>query len=248
MMRFLKYLLAGVGLYLLFLLWRFPYQTLVERSIARVEQATGAKVVYTPGRASIFGVELKDVSVQATSGARMSFTSATLSPGFTGLTARLVQEKGHALVTLSGSQQLTLAMDNVDLETGSQEFGKVRVPKGSSITYNLKSRDGSGDIRLEVAKFQAPLPIPEMALEVGAHLQIANKATQTQQQGSEVRAEVRLLGGTEFSANGPILVDTQPGGAPRLSGTLTFKTPLKSGTLRIEGNWPKPQWTIVPGN
>ena len=247
MMRILKYLLVGVALYTFFLIWRFPYQTLVERSIARVEQATGAKVVYTPGGASIFGVELKDVSVQATSGARMSFVSATLTPGFTGLTARLVQEKGNALVTLSGSQQLTLAMDNVDMETGSQEFGKVRVPKGSSITYNLKSRDGSGDIRLEVAKFQAPLPIPEMALEVGAHLQISNKSTQTQQ-GSEIRADVRLLGGTEFSANGPILVDSQPGGAPRLSGTLTFKTPLKSGTLRIEGNWPKPQWTIVPGN
>ncbi len=53
MMRFLKYLVAGVALYVLFLIWRFPYQTLVERSIARVEQATGAKVVYTPVRAGI---------------------------------------------------------------------------------------------------------------------------------------------------------------------------------------------------
>lgn len=247
MMRFLKYLVVGIFLYIVFLIWRFPYQTLVERSIARVENATGAKIVYTPGRASIFGVELKDVSVQATSGARMSFVSATLSPGLTGLTARLIQEKGSAQVNLTGSQQLTLSMENIDVETGSQEFGRVRVPKGSTLTYNLKSRDGSGDIRLEVAKFQAPLPIPEMALEVGAHLQIAPKQS-TAGGGSELRADVRLLGGTEFSANGPILVDSPPGGAPRLSGTLSFKTPLKSGTLRIEGNWPKPQWTIVASN
>jgi hypothetical protein len=86
-----------------------------------------------------------------------------------------------------------------------------------------------------------------MALEVGAHVQISPRQA-TAGGGSEMRADVRLLGGTEFSANGPILVESFPGGAPRLSGTLTFKTPLKSGTLRIEGNWPKPQWTIVASN
>ena len=131
-------------------------------------------------------------------------------------------------------------MDKIQVASGSQELGNCRI-NNSEIRYNVLKREGSGDLGLQIPKFQAPLPIPEMNLEVGAKLTFAEKGP-----GHEIRAEVHLIGGTEFNADGNLLLEPQPSGLPaRLTGTLSFKTPMKRGTLRVEGIWKKPQFVVV---
>lgn len=246
-MRYLRYPLIFLISYLLFLAWRFPYFALVAQSISSFEKATLARVEYTQKSASLWGVQLEKVKVSFPSGVKMEFGSARMRPGFGRLSAFFSQSAagggGQAQLNVEPDGTAVLKMDKIAMESGSQELGSIKVT--GDLNYNLLKKEGTGDLRMEIPKFQAPLPVPEMLMEAGAKLNYQEKVPKA---GHEVRAEVHLLSGTEFSADGQISVDPQPGLLPgRLGGTLLFKTPLKRGTLRLEGTWKKPQFSIVGG-
>ena len=227
-------------LYLAFLLWRFPYQAAVDHAVRRFESASGARVEYRPHTASLFGVQLQDVKVHWPSGVEIRFASAQVYPGFSGVRTRLVQPQGSGEARLDRSGRLEVKLDRIQVESGSQEFGSVRAT--GDLFYNVVRRDGGGDLRVEIPRFRASLPIPEMALDIGTKLTVTYKGI-----GHEIRAEVHAVGGQEFAADGPVVIEPQPGALPpRLSGTLQFKAPgLPRGTIRLEGTWKKPQITNV---
>ena len=240
-MRWATRALLFVILYLAFLAWRFPYEAMVAGSIERFERVSGTRVTYIPRSANLFGVQLDKLKVESPTGPKIEFSSARLRPGLGTLSAYLTQPGGQTQMNVERDGSVSLRMEKIQMESGSKELGTCKVT--GDLTYSLRRLEGTGDLRMEVAKFQAPLPIPEMGLEVGTKLKYTAKGT-----GHEIQAEVHMLGGTEFSADGNVMLDPQPGQAPsKLSGTLNFKTPLmkRVGTLRLEGTWKKPQWSVV---
>lgn len=242
-MRIVRHLLIFLVSFVVFLAYKFPYAALVDSSIQRFERASGAQVEYTPKSASLLGVQLENVRVQFPSGVKIDFDSARLRPSWGRLSAHFVQSQGQAQLNVEPDGMAVLKMDKIKMESGSKELGQIRAT--GDLNYNIRKSEGNGDLRLEIPKFQAPLPLPELSIDAGSKLNYIEKAPGA---GHEVRAEVHLLSGTEFSADGNVEVLPQPAPLPgQLKGTLAFRTPFKRGTLRLEGTWKKPQFQVSGG-
>lgn len=242
-MRFVGTFLLGLLLYLVFLVVRFPYDTLVERSVRLLEASTGASVIYTPVSAGPLGVQVRDLVLTLASGASLSFSEALIRPTTSGLVARLGQDEGQATARLS-HRQLTVTLNDVEVETASEELGLTRL--SGDLTYDLRGRQGQGHLRMVVPNFRAPLPIPETPLEVGASFNIANAGTQEQPR-SRVASDVRLVTQDQkFSADGTVTIESQVTGQRALSGNLRFESPQGRGMLRVGGTWKNPTWAVVP--
>jgi hypothetical protein len=231
--------ILAVVLYLIFLIWLFPYQSMVDHTIESFEASTGAQVNYHTRSAGPLGVDLDDVNVTMPSGIQMAFDSARLHPlGFQTLSAQFSQGNTDSELSWK-SGLLTLHLDKLEFISGTSELGKVKAT--GNLTYDSSKQAGHGELLLQCPKFQAPLPIPDLPLDLGTTLDYANKG-----HGMEITADVHTVSGSEFSADGPIRVTPQPGQpVSPLSGTLNFKTPKKRGIMRLGGTWRKPHWDIV---
>ena len=232
-----RHALAFVFLYLVFLIWLFPYQSMVDHTFQRFEDSTGAQITYQTQSAGPTGVQLRDLHLTMPSGIEVTFNSVRLHPTGVGTMRANFSQGGVQSSLQADRHQLHLQLDQVEFQSGTHELGKVRTT--GNLTYDLDRKDGGGDLRLEVPKFQGPLPIE--SLELGTNLNLVDHG-----QGMEVSAEVHSLGGQEFTGDGNIRVTPQAGQSGRLSGTLAIRTPsIKKGTLRIEGTWRKPTWSVV---
>lgn len=222
------------------LLWRFPYEQAIADQVARLESKTSIQLNYVPVKASLTGVEWRDVKVTSSGGIQAEFQVARLRPNLSGLSSYFAQAKGQARVVLSRQRQVTVRMENLELESGSRQVGRIRAT--GDLQHDLVGRKGEGSLRLELPNFKAPLPIlPEMVIQVGSKLFWQDKG-----EGYELRTEVTMVGGNDFHTEGTISLEPQPGLPHRLLGSLQFRTPLRQGTLRLSGSWKQPEWTVVP--
>lgn len=222
------------------LIWRFPYEQAIRDQVARLESKTSVQLDYTPVRASIRGVEWKDVKVTSSGGVQASFVEAKLVPRWTGLSSNFRQDKGFGRLVLTRQRQVAVNMQNLEIQSGSKEVGLIRAT--GDLSHDLTARKGEGNLRLELPNFKGPLPIlPELVINVGSKLFWQDKG-----QGYEMRVELTMVGGSDFHAEGTLSLEPQQGLPHRLNGNLQFRTPLRQGTLRLAGSWKQPEWTVVP--
>ncbi len=222
------------------LVWRFPYDKAIAERVARLENSTQCQLTYTPVSASIRGVEWSDVRLTARGGVQAAFEQAKLRPTLQGLSSYFRQSnKGQARLNLNQQGQIQVRMDRLTVNSGSPEFGTLLAT--GDLSHDLGRKLGEGNLRLELPEFKAPLPVADLQIEVGSKLFWQDKG-----QGYELRAEVNLVGGPQFHAEGVLGLTPQPNGPHSLSGSLQFRTPLRRGSLRLFGTWKQPQWTVVP--
>lgn len=238
-MRFIGRAILALCLFLGFLVWRFPYDALVERSVRNLEASTGAHLSYTPVSAGPFGVKFSEVKLTLPSGATLNFTSTRFYPIWGGIKAQLRQEDGEAELSLAEGVA-TIKLTNVLVDTHSSVIGVTRLT--GDLTYLLSSRDGKGHLRMVVKEFAA-LPV-EGPLELGSSFTLQNLGRGDQ---TQVQAQLNLVSqdGT-FTADGQVALDAQPDGSPFINGQLRFDHPLRRGILILGGRWDDLQTQVVP--
>jgi type II secretion system protein N len=231
-------------LFVLFLVWRFPYDSLVERAVRQAEVATGATILYQPSSAGPFGVKVKDLHVQMASGASLKFDSARIFPTSEGLTATAYQGESEMKVSVSG-KVLDVKLKDVTVQTGNDVIGTTRAT--GEMTYAVATREGGGSLRLVVPELGLPIPIPDKSVELGSTFVIRNVGT-PELPRTGVSTELKLLSGDgSSSANGTVSLEGQPPpNSPLLNGTLRFEVPTGRGTLRLSGTWDNPVTKIIP--
>lgn len=220
------------------LVWRFPYEEAIADRIARLEGRTGVQVDYTPESAAVTGVEWKDVRVTTRTGLKVQFDQAKLRPTLNGMSAYATQGKGQGRLLMGPTGDLNLRMDQLNIDSGSKVFGEMNVT--GNITHSFTKRSGEGSLRLVLSRHQIPLPIEIETFESGNRL-----FWQDRGQGYELRIEIKVLGGAEFSADGNILLEPQAGLPHKLSGNLNIQTKLGKRRLMPTGTWKDPHWTMV---
>lgn len=221
------------------LIWRFPYEQAIADRISRLEAQTGIQLDYTPVKASASGVEWKDVHITTRSGAHADFEEAKLRPTWNGLSAFLAQKKGQLRLNTGSQGELVARMDRLELETGVADYGRVVLT--GDLTHFLGRNKGEGALRVELPDYKLPLGVSDVVIEMGSKI-----FWQDRGHGYETRAEVTLVGGRDYHAEGNLAVDPQPGAPGMLNGNLAFRTPLKEGRLRVYGPWNQPQWSVLP--
>lgn len=233
--------LLGLVLYLAFLTWRFPYDALLARKVRQLESSTGASVNYTPVSAWPLRLKVKDLHLSLASGASLQFDSATVWLTTSGLDAELVQDEGKAEIDF-GWRRLNVQLDKVECQTGSSQLGLASFT--GTLHYNLEQHTGRGDLRMVVPKFQAPLPIPEAPLELGASFTILNAGTDKRPR-SRIPADVHVVSQDQkFSGDGKVVIESRLAGQPTLSGDLRFESPMDKGVLQVGGTWKNPIFRV----
>lgn len=241
-MKILIKIAVFLGVFLLVLIWRFPYDALVEKSVRQAESSTGATIIYTPVSASPFGVRVSDLQVNMPSGASIRFDSAKIFPTRSGLWATAKQKENEMKVTVSPTT-LTLNLTDIQVETGSEGIGQAKAT--GNLTYGLQSKEGKGELRLVIPELKLPLPIPDPSMEIGSSFTIRNVGTKEQPR-TGVSAEVKLLN-KDIAANGTVSLEGQPPPSrPLINGNLSFDAPTGQGTLQLGGSWDKPSIKLNP--
>lgn len=239
----IRKLLFFLVVFILTVVWRFPYERAIADRVSNLENRTGVRIAYTPESASILGVEWGNVTVTTPNGMRIAFEQAKLRPNWSGLSAYLRQQEGQARVTLSRDGVLGIRMDRLMIATNTEQFGTIRAT--GDLSHDLRAHKGEGNLRLELPEFKAPFPIADLKIELGSKL-----FWQDRGQGYDLRCDVNLMSTDQkFHAEGNLAVEPQPGAPGRLSGNLRFNTPMRRGRLLITGGtWKDPNWEVRPEN
>ncbi len=241
-MKILIKIAAFVAIFLLVLVWRFPYDSLVEKSVRRAEAVTGATIIYHPVSAGPFGVRVSDLQIRMPSGASLTFDTARIFPSKQGLSTTAYQGENEMTVSLSPAT-LVVNLKEIMVGTGSPEIGDAKVT--GSLNYQLATKEGEGDLRLVIKELKIPLPIPDPQVEIGSTYTIRNIGT-PERPRTGVSAAVKLLN-KDFSANGTISLEGQPApSSPLINGNLRFEAPTGRGTIQLSGSWDKPSTKIIP--
>jgi len=235
---------VGLGLFVLFLVWRFPYEAAVKRSLYQISQATGAQIAWDGEDAGPLGVELRNVRVRMPGNSRVELTRATLRPTFGGLSATVHQPEGSANLTLDRSRTLWITARSLKVSTGNADLGEALVTV-KNFTYSLATLEGKGDIGMVLPRLNVPLPIPLGGVELGAPVQIRPSRPGP---GTEILAEVRLSG-ENFTGAGSVEIRSAPDQpSPLLAGVLDMQAGNIKGSVRLGGTWAKPTWNLSPAS
>lgn len=234
---------AFLVLFVLFLLWRFPYGSLVERAVRQAELATGSTILYQLGSAGPFGVKVKDLNIRTQSGAALQFDMARIFPTRHGLTATAYQGENEMKIDFNGSV-LELELDDINVQTGNVDIGTARAT--GDMTFAVRTREGKGTIGLDIPEIGLPIPLQDRHVNLGSTFVIRNTGTpELPRTGISVDLKIISSDGSS-SATGPISLEGQaPPNSPLLNGTLRYETPNARGTLRLSGTWDKPVKTVV---
>jgi hypothetical protein len=235
---------AFLVLFVLFLVWRFPYDSLVERAVRQAEVATGATILYQPSSAGPFGVKVKDLTVRMASGASLKFETARIFPTRQGLQATAYQGDSEMEVEFDVTT-LKVKLNDITVQTGSEMIGETRAT--GELVYGVRTREGEGALRLVIPEMGLILPLPDRSVEMGSTFVIRNVGT-PELPRTGVSTELKLLSGDgSASANGTVALEGQPPpNSPLINGTLRYESPLGRGTLRISGTWDKPVTKTIP--
>lgn len=242
-MKVLAKIAAFLLCFVLFLVLRFPYDSLVERAVRQAELATGATILYQPSSAGPFGVKVKNLNVRLASGASLQFDSARIFPTRNGLSATAYQGESEMEVGFNG-RLLEVELADVTVVTGSDVIGTTRAT--GQMQYQVRTREGDGSLRLVVPEIGLPLPISDKQVELGSTFVIKNIGT-PELPRTGVSTELKLLSGDgKSSANGTVSLEGQPRpNPPLLNGTLRYETPIARGTLRLSGSWNDPAVNVT---
>lgn len=241
-MRVLIKIVVFIAVFLIVLLWRFPYDALMEKSVRRAEVATGATIIYHLVSAGPLGVRVNDLQINMPSGATIRFDSAKIFPSRHGLRATAYQKENEMKVTVTPTN-LDLTLQGIRVETGSEGLGAATAT--GTLNFVLASREGKGELRLVIPELKLPLPISG-DIEIGSSYTIRNLGT-PQQPRTGVSAEVKLLADM-ITANGTISLEGQPPPSrPLLNGNLSYDAQaLGRGTMQLAGSWDKPSIKTSP--
>jgi hypothetical protein len=232
-------LLIFVVVFVITLVWRFPYENAIADRIAALEARTGVQVDYTPESASALGVEWKDVRLTTPSGVKVQFDSAKLRPTLRGMSAQAIQGKGQGRLIMEPNGDLSIRMDQLQFDSGSKVLGEMTVT--GNVTHSFRGRRGEGNLRLVLDHQHIPLPVEVESFETGNRL-----FWQDRGQGYEVDMEVKLSAGADITADGKLRLEPNPGGPHRLNGSLNLQTRLGvKGRLIPTGTWKNIQWNMV---
>lgn len=232
-MKILIKIAAFFVIFVVVVAWKFPYDTLVEKSVRRAEERTGATVLYRPVKAGPLGVRVSDLHITTRSGASLKFDSARIFPTRHGLSGTAYQGENEMKVSLNLTH-LTLELTDISVQTGSTMMGQARVT--GNLDFELGPQEGGGVLRLVVPDLWLPLPLPEQSLELGATYKVRGR-TSAEQSWSGVSAEIKMLG-TDFNGDGRVSLQPQPSGPPVVSGSINFEAPPRGkGVLRLSGTW-----------
>lgn len=242
-MRALLKIVVFLVLFVVFLAWRFPYDSLVERAVRQAEAATGSTIIYQPVSAGPLGVKVKNLNVTLASGASLQFDTARLFPTRKGLKATAYQGDSEMKVNFNGTL-LNLELDDITVKSGNDMIGTARAT--GTLNYGVVSREGDGSLRLVVPELGIPLPLPDKSVEFGSSFTIRNVGTADLPR-SGVAAELNLISGDgSATANGTVTLEGQPPPAsPLLNGNLRYESPLARGNLRLSGTWDNPATTVT---
>lgn len=230
-------------LFVVFLVWRFPYDNLVERAVRQAEIATGATILYKPSSAGPFGVKVKDLHVRMASGASLKFETARIFPTRRGLVATAYQGDSEMNVEFDVAT-LNVKLDDITVQTGNDMIGETRAT--GELEYGVRTREGKGSLRLVIPEVGLILPLPDKSIEMGSTFVIRNVGT-PEIPRTGVSTEIKMLSGDgSASANGTVSLEGQPPGPPLLNGTLRYESPLGRGTVRLSGTWDKPITKTIP--
>lgn len=243
MRAFIK-VLAFFVLFALFLVWRFPYDSLVARAVREAEIATGSTILYKSDSAGPFGVKVRDLTVNLVSGASIQFDSARIFPTRGGLRATAYQGDDEMGVRFNGTQ-LEVDLRGISVQTGNEMIGTTSAT--GNIAYNVHTHEGDGTLGLEIPELGVPVPLSDPSVSLGSTFVIKNIGT-AESPRTGVSTEIKLMSGDGNStANGTISIEGQPPPtAPLLNGTLRFEMPTGRGTLRLSGSWDNPVTKIIP--
>ena len=186
---------------------------------------------------------MKDLNVLLASGASLKFESARIFPTTGGLSATAYQGESEMEVDFDVTN-LNVKLDDISVQTGTEMIGTTRAT--GELTYNVRSREGNGSLRLVIPELGIILPLPDKSIEIGSTFVIRNVGT-PEVPRTGVSTELKLLSGDgSASANGTIAIEGQPPGSPLINGTLRYESPLGRGTLRLSGTWDKPVTKTIP--
>lgn len=241
-MKILIRIAVFLAVFVLVLIWRFPYDALVESSIRKAESATNATITYKPVSAGPLGVKVSDLQINMPSGAAIRFDSAKLFPTTSGARVTALQGENEMKATLSPTS-LHLDLKDISVDTGSSGIGTARAT--GDLQYGLNSREGKGTLRLVIPELKLPLPV-DPAMEIGAAYTI-RKVGEGKQARAGVSADVNLLN-KDITANGTISLEGQPAPArPAISGNLNYEhKTLGRGSLQLGGTWDNPSIKTIP--
>ncbi len=245
-MRTLRILLAWMAVFLLFVVLRFPYRAVFERTVAQVEAATGADLAWEDAEVGLLGVDLRGFSLHLPSGARFQADRARIRPAWRGLTASFTQTQaaGSASARLQGNA-LTFQAEKLQVQSGSRDLQTVRA--SGEMDYDLGNRQGQGEVRLALPELSGVLPMPIPSLEVGAKVSIKPVAGK-EPGGTDVTSDINLFG-EGISGKGRVNLHSLPGGGPpRLNGSLQIDAgQLGTHQVRVGGTWGRPEWSLAQG-
>ncbi len=241
-MKTLIKIVVFIAIFLIVLIWRFPYDALVESSIRRAETATNATITYQPVSAGPLGVRVSDLQINMPSGASIRFDSARLFPTRSGARVTAKQGENEMKATISPTS-LILELKDITVETGSAGIGQARAT--GDLEYGLSSREGKGTLRLVIPELKLPLPV-DPAMEIGATYTIRKVGT-PQQPRTGVSADVSLLN-KDITANGTLSLEGQLAPAkPMINGNLNYEhKSLGRGSLQLGGTWDNPSIKTIP--
>ena len=240
-------ILLRLGVFFLFflflLVWRFPYDAGVERGIRQIERSTGSVIGYTPRSANILGVKVVDLTILTKSGAKLTFDSAHFSPSWRGVEATALQGDNPMEVSSNG-RDLQLDLQKIKVDTGNDIVGKTEVT--GTLAYNVRTKEGKGDLRLVIPELGVPLPVGDGPVELGSTFVISNIGT-LEKPRSGVSTDLKLVSSDgNSSANGRLSLESQVGAAPQINGTIRYAAGSRRGSVRLTGPWNNPSFKINP--
>lgn len=249
-MRYLWKALAWLVLFGLVLVWRFPYQAILDGQVANIEKLTGTKLSWSDCQAGLTGADIRELSVGMPSGMKFSADRVIITPSFSGFKAQIDQTttNGKATVELQTGRLLFHSQD-LQVDTGSSDFKMVTM--SGDLTYKLSDNSGKGELHLVIPELSGVLPVTLKNLEVGTKINLSQTTAEpsspnaTPQIVSVVDNKLTLFG-EGLSGEGQLTARSHANASSALSGELKVTT-QSFGTHNIEigGTWAKPEWNLV---
>lgn len=191
---------AWLIIFVVVLLFRFPYRTVFINFAAKLHQQTGIQLAWEELDVGLLGAHLDKMRLTTPGGSRFAADKAVFTPSWSGFSANFNQTgfedaeevtaenaapsedsasnnskpaPGQATLNLKNGH-LTFTADNLLVDTGSADLKKVRLT--GTLTFDPLAKAGKGELTIKVPQISGLLPIPLKNLEIGTKVAMAPAA------------------------------------------------------------------------